>query len=117
MNGLDRTGILSIPFEISNTAEKLGLPGMMTAAQAIAGDPDKGGSASRYASRGKIGAVAGPSLGIFEDLATIAQQLTQGDIKKSGANAFIRQFPGATLPGIRTAIHVGIKPALQDAVE
>lgn len=117
MNGLDRSGILSIPFEISNTAEKLGLPGMMTAAQAIAGAPDQGGSASRYASRGKIGAVAGPSLGIFEDLATIAQQLSQGDLKKSGANAMIRQMPGATLPGIRTAIHVGIKPALQGAVE
>ena len=116
-NGLDRSGILSIPFEISNTAEKLGFPGMMTAAQAIAGDPDQGGSASRYASRGKIGAVAGPSLGIFEDLATIAQQLSEADLKKSGANAIIRQIPGATLPGVRSAIHVGIKPALVEAVE
>ncbi|MFN7089987.1 MAG: hypothetical protein ACK4P4_05495 [Allorhizobium sp.] len=117
-DGLDRTGILSMPFEISNTAEKLGAPiGIMSAAQAIAGDEDQGGSASRYASRNKLGTVMGPSAGLFEDIATIAQQLSEGDLKKSGANAIIRQVPGATLPGMRTAIHVGIKPALQDAVD
>lgn len=117
-NGLDRTGILSLPFEISNTAEKLGAPiGIMTAAQAIAGDQDKGGASSRYASRNKLGAVLGPSAGLFEDLAAIAQQLSEGDLKKSGANAIIRQLPGATLPGIRSAIHVGIKPALHEAVD
>lgn len=117
-NGLDRTGILSLPFEISNTAEKLGAPiGIMTAAQAIAGDEDKGGSSARYASRNKLGAVLGPSAGLFEDLAAIAQQLSEGDLKKSGANAIIRQLPGATLPGLRTAIHVGIKPTLHEAVD
>ncbi|AXV15124.1 hypothetical protein CYG48_05065 [Neorhizobium sp. SOG26] len=115
--GLDRSGVLAIPFEISNTAEKLGLPGIVTAAQAVAGDEDRGGGASRYASRGKLGAVLGPSSGLFEDLAMIAQQLSEGDLKKSGANAIIRQVPGATLPGIRTAIHVGVKPALQEAVQ
>ena len=115
--GLDRSGVLSIPFEISNTAEKLGMPGFVTAAQALAGDEDRGGGASRYASRGKLGAVLGPSAGLFEDFATIAQQLSEGDLKKSGANAIIRQLPGATLPGVRTAIHVGIKPQLHEAVE
>lgn len=115
--GLDRSGVLSIPFEISNTAEKLGLPGVVTGAQALAGDEDRGGGASRYASRGKLGAVLGPSAGLFEDLALIAQQLGEGDLKKSGANAIIRQLPGATLPGVRTAIHVGVKPKLQEAVE
>lgn len=116
-NGVDRSGILSIPFEVSNTAEKLGLPGIMTASQAIAGDDDRGGSASRYSSRGKFGALAGPTAGVFEDLAQILQQVVEGDIKKSGANAVIRQLPGATLPGVRSAIHIGLKPALVDAVE
>ncbi|RVL87578.1 hypothetical protein CN140_01190 [Sinorhizobium meliloti] len=116
-NGLDRTGILSSAFEISNTVEKLGLPvGIMSGAQALAGDEDRGGSASRYASRNKLGAVLGPSAGLFEDLATIAQQLGEGDLKKSGANAVIRQLPGATLPGVRSAIHMGLKPAFADAV-
>lgn len=115
--GLDRSGILSIPFEISNTAEKLGMPGFVKAAQKIAGDADAGGQASRYASRGKLGAVLGPSAGLFEDIAQIAQQLAEGDLKKSGANAIIRQIPGATLPVARTAIHVGIKPKLHEAVD
>lgn len=115
--GLDRSGILAIPFEISNTAEKLGMPGFVSAAQAIAGDQDAGGQASRYASRGKLGAVLGPSAGLFEDIATIAQQLSEADLKRSGANAMIRQLPGATLPGIRTAIHAGVKPALEDALK
>ncbi|MDM9629546.1 hypothetical protein QTL95_27045 [Rhizobium sp. S152] len=115
-NGVDRSGILSIPFEFSNTAEKIGLPGIMTAASAVAGDKDRG-TASRYASRGTFGALAGPTVGAFEDLTQIAQQLAAGDLKKSGANAIIRQLPGATLPGVRSAIHMGLKPALVDAVE
>lgn len=117
-DGLDRTGILSLPFEISNTAEKWGSPiGIIPAAQALAGDDDRGGQASRYASRGALSATMGPWSGIFEDLVTINRQLGEGDLKKSGANAIIRQIPGATLPGVRTAIHVGVKPALHGAVD
>jgi hypothetical protein len=117
-DGLDRTGILALPYEVSNTAEKLGLPfGITTAAQKIAGDEDQGGTVSRYATRGKLGTIMGPSAGMFEDLATIAEQLSKGDLKRSGANAIIRQLPGAALPGIKTAIHAGIKPAVHDAVE
>lgn len=117
-DGLDRTGILSLPFEFSNTAEKLGSPaGIKSGIQALFGDEDRGGPVSRYASRNKLGAVLGPSAGLFQDLATIAEQLSNRDLKTSGANAIIRQIPGATLPGVRTAIHTGVKPALMDAVE
>lgn len=117
-DGLDRTGIFTLPFEASNTAEKLGSPiGLVGVAQALAGDEDRGGQVSRYASRNKLGAVLGPSAGIFNDFTTIAEQLGKGDLKTSGANALIRQVPGATLPGVRTTIHMGIKPALQDLVE
>ena len=117
-DGLDRTGILSIPFEVSNTAEKLGMPfGITSAAQLAAGDRDRGGTVSRYASRNKLGAVLGPSAGIFNDLTTIAEQLSKGDLKKSGANAMIRQIPGATLPGVRSGIHLGLKPWLVEAVD
>jgi len=122
-DGLDRSGILSLPFEISNTTEKVfegvGGPrvGISRASSAIAGDEDAGGSVSRYSSRGPFGAVLGTSAGLFEDLATIAGQLSAGELTKRGANAMLRQVPGATLPGVRTAIHVGIKPAISDAVE
>lgn len=116
-NGLDRSGILSIPFEISNTAEKLGYPGLISAAQALAGDEDRGGSAARYASRGVAGSLGGPFIGTIEDLVTISNQLLSADLNKSGANAIIRQIPGATLPGVRSAIHIGLKPNFQEAVE
>lgn len=117
-NGLDRSGILTIPFEISNTMEKLGSPvGITKGLQALAGDEDRGGGVSRYASRNKTGAVLGPSAGLFEDLTTIAGQLAAGDLTKGGANAMIRQIPGGTLPGVRSAAHFGLKPWLQDAVE
>lgn len=127
-DGLDRTGILSLPFEVSNTAEKLGSPfGIKSAIQAVAGDEDRGGPVSRYASRNKLGAIAGPSAGIFQDLATIAEQFAdQGTdsegregkgLQKSGVNAIIRQIPGATLPGVRSLLHLGVKPALTDAVD
>lgn len=116
-NGIDRSGIFTIPFEISNTAEKMGLPGIVTGAQALAGDEDRGGGASRYASRGKFGALAGPTVGAFEDLAEILRQVVDGDIKKSGANALIRQIPGGTLPIVRPMLHLGVKPALTEAVD
>lgn len=116
-DGLDRSGILGIPYDISNTAEKLGLPGFTSAVQAIAGDEDRGGTVSRYASRGAIGALAGPSSGIIEDLVMITNQLSKGDLKESGANALIRQVPGATLPGARTAVQLGLKPWLKEAAD
>lgn len=115
--GLDRSGILMIPFEVSNTAEKLGIPGLVDASQAIAGDPDRGGSLSRYAGRNRLGAVMGPSASIYEDVTMFADQLASGDIKKSGANAAIRQIPFGTLPGIKTGLHMYVRPALQDLAD
>jgi len=111
-NGLDRSGILAIPFEISNTVEKRGGKGFVSSAQAIAGDKDRGGSSSRYASREPWGAAGGPSVGLFEDLHTLALQASGGDFNKAGANPLLRQIPGAALPAVRS-----IKPALVDAVE
>lgn len=117
-NGLDRSGIMSIPFDISNTMEKLGSPiGIASGVSALAGDEDRSGGVSRYASRNELGAVLGPSAGAFQDIVTIGRQLAAGDVKKGGANAMIRQIPGGTLPGVRTGLHTFVKPAIQDLVE
>ncbi|MDS1138577.1 hypothetical protein [Nitratireductor indicus] len=122
-DGLDRTGILSLPFEMTNTADKVvssyGGPniGINRLFSEIAGDENTSGGATRYASRNATGAVAGPSVGLWEDLAQIATALAKQDMNKGAANALIRQIPGATLPGARTAIHVGLKPALHEAVK
>ncbi|MGE8105147.1 hypothetical protein ACQKP1_15820 [Allorhizobium sp. NPDC080224] len=117
-NGLDRSGILAIPFEISNTLEKWGSPvGITKGISVLAGDGDQSGGASRYASRNKLGAILGPTAGMFEDLVEIARQMGTGDLKESGANAIIRQVPGGTLPGFRSALQIGVKPAFADAVQ
>lgn len=121
-DGLDRTGLLALPFEVSNTADKLsaafGGPniGITAAASKLAGDESSQGGVSRYASRTATGALFGPSVGLIDDWANIAAGLAKGDLNKGQANAIIRQLPGATLPGFRSAIHFGAKPALQDAV-
>ena len=115
--GLDRSGYLSIPFDISNTAEKIGLPfGIKTGLQTLAGDEDQSGSVSRYASRNPFGAVLGPSAGLFKDLATIASKVSKGDLTTGGANAMIRQVPFGSLPGVRSGLHGFVKPQFQDAV-
>lgn len=116
-DGFDRTGIATVLMEVSNTAEKLGLPfGVKTAAQIAAGDTDRGADVSRFASRNATGALLGPSIGTLQDLATIVSQVANRDVDRQGANAAIRQIPFGTLPGARTLLHGGVKPALQDAV-
>jgi len=47
----------------------------------------------------------------------IADQLGHMDLRRSGVNAAIRQLPGSSLPGIRTAIHAIVKPAAIQEVE
>lgn len=122
-DGLDRTGIMSLAFDITNTADKVvssyGGPniGINRVFSELAGDENTAGGSTRYASRNATGAVAGPTIGVIEDLANIAAAIGKGDFNKGSANALIRQIPGATLPGLRTAIHVGIKPQLHEAVD
>lgn len=122
-DGLDRTGILSLPFEVSNTLDKLNLDEgfgsgvpltIKGVAQLAAGDKRRDLDVSRYASRQKFGAIGGPTVGLFEDLTTIAEQLSDGDLKRSGVNAMVRQIPGGSLPGIKTGLYTGVRPALQE---
>lgn len=115
--GIDRSGIFSIPMDVSNTLDKVwrGNPlSIKKGIQLIAGDEDLGGDVSRYASRNRIGAIAGPSAGIFSDVFEFASQVSEGELKKSGVNAAIRQIPGATLPGIKYGINHHLKPQLED---
>jgi hypothetical protein len=129
-DGLDRAGIFYLPFDVSNTADKvsasLGGPNVSISSifSRIAGDKDHSGSPTRYASRDPIGAVAGPTAGLFSDLATILaavsrHQLSKVDSEtqditpsqeKEAINAALRQIPGSALPGIRTIINAGVKP-------
>lgn len=117
-DGFDRTGIATVLMDVSNTAEKIGAPfGVKSAAQAIAGDEDRGADVSRYASRNVYGAVLGPSAGLLKDLAIIASQIANGEMDSEGARAAVRQVPGGTLPIARTVLQTIAKPALEDAIK
>ncbi|MEI2388136.1 hypothetical protein, partial [Breoghania sp. JC706] len=123
-NGLDRSGLLAIPFQISNTMDKIGVshagpvPLTITSAlQTAAGDRDTGGTVSRYASRNSMGALFGPSVGLVQDLVTIASQTARGEVDRQGAKAMLRLVPGGTLPGARTLLNTKVRPALENAVE
>lgn len=118
-DGFDRTGILFLPFEVTNTADKIsaslgGSPlSISSMVSRLAGDPSHSGSPTRYASRDPIGAVAGPTAGLFSDLAKIAASMTKGEFDKGARNAALRQVPGGSLPVARTVINSVVKPAVQ----
>ena len=114
--GLDRSGLFAIPFEVSNTLEKFGGAGIVAGLQALFADEDRGGPVSRYASRNVTGTLAGPTAGIFEDMIKIAQQFGSGDVKRSGINAAFRQIPGRSLFGIRPAVEYGLKPLAEEVL-
>lgn len=118
-DGLDRWGGLYLPFEITNTADKvsaaLGGRSMSIPAgiSVLAGDKDHSGAVTRYQSRDPLGAVLGPTAGLFSDLAAIYAAVTKGERTKAATNAALRQIPGSALPGVRTIINAAVKPALQ----
>ena len=117
-SGLDRSGMLTLPFEVSNTAERLGLaPGITTGIQAAFGDEDRSGVVSRFANRNATGTVLGPTAGMFQDLVTVAGQVRRRDFTVGGVNAAVRLLPGQNLPGVRSGVFGFVRPELQEAVE
>jgi len=131
--GLDRSGIFSIGFEINNMMEKLGVPGVYSAsagmARAINPAFDKREPASRFAVRGMAESLAGPSFGLVNDVASIfamaakggtdAVGITEGegDLKPSDASTIRRLLPFASLPYWRWAIDNFGMPALKEKLE
>ncbi|MBX3583665.1 MAG: hypothetical protein KF810_17400 [Rhizobiaceae bacterium] len=136
--GLERSGIFSIAFEINNTWEKLGGPGFFTLAS-LAGktanpEADMKQPASRYANRDAFGALLGPSFQLGTDAAQllgIPARATQGDVdlKPADINRATSMVPFYTLPYWRWFMEggfglqwneggfQGVEPALKQAVE
>lgn len=114
--GLDRSGMFALMFEASNTSEKFGGPGIYGGLQALF-PGDKEGRSSRYATRGVLGAIAGPNAGVLDDLGRLygfsfaGKQPVRGDM-----NAAIRLLPGYSLPVVRSALEWGVKPYVYEAI-
>jgi hypothetical protein len=96
--GIDRSGVMSLFFEINNTLEKVsgnevGIRPMLGAAPA-----------SRFASRGKLESLAGPNVGMLADLLA-----TSGDVMLSTKSAITGEpvdggISGATVHRMRRTI-------------
>lgn len=69
--GLDRSGIFSVLFEANNTFEKMGLPGIYTGAAAAFPGSSQRAPASRFASRGVVDSLLGPTAGTARDIAMV----------------------------------------------
>lgn len=116
--GLDRSGIFAIGFEINNAIEKAGGPGVYTAlsklGQAIDPSADAKQPASRFATRSLVEGFLGPSVGLANDVVgagSIALRSINGepDIKPSDVQAIRRLTPYASLPYFRWLIDGGFK--------
>lgn len=129
--GLDRSGIFSIGFEINNAIEKAGGPGVYSALAAagrgINPNADMAEPASRFATRTLVEGFLGPSIGLANEtvgLASVGLRSTMGDtdVTAGDIGTMRRLAPFASLPYWRWAIDggfgaPGIVPALKEAVE
>lgn len=124
--GLDRSGIFSIAFEVNNVFEKLGGPGVYTAASGAYRqfDPsaDARQPASRYAVRNQFGALLGPSFGLGSDLTSLTAvgvNAMTGDLElhSSDISAARRVTPFASLPYWRWFIDGMAVPKAKEAIQ
>lgn len=114
--GLDRSGFLAIPFEVNNTMEKIGAPGLYTGLQAMFPSATQKAPASRYAVRSVVDAALGPTVGLAKDVVDMLAAATKMDLTEADVNTMRRLTPGASLPVIRSLIEYEASPALKEAV-
>ncbi|GKW21880.1 hypothetical protein PEC302107_36090 [Pectobacterium araliae] len=91
IEGIDRSGILGPLMEFNNSLEKLsggtlGLGPMLGT-----------GTQSRYASRGFIGTLAGPTFGTLDNLREITTGILNGDFDDSAIRSTRQLIPGQNL--------------------
>lgn len=113
--GLDRSGIFSIAFEVNNTVEKhfnIGAYGALAAAF----PGSKEGKASRYQARSFAETVFGPTA-VLVDTAIRAGNAIKGSAdgwNEGDINSIKKLIPGATLPGIRSLVeYLGVPPIVE----
>jgi len=126
MEGLDRSGIFAVGFELNNALEKLGVPGLYAGASAFFPNASQRPPASRYATRSAVGAMLGPTYELASDATSLAgiavanakgavtgnpPGMTEGDV------ATVRRLtPYASLPYWRWLIDGVLVPEVKEAV-
>jgi hypothetical protein len=125
--GLDRSGIFSVAFEINNALEKAGAPGLYTAAAAAFPSASQKQPASRFATRSTVGAFLGPSFGMAGDAVSVLslgfenmRRVASGEspaMTESDVATIRRLTPYASLPYWRWLIDRTIVPEMKEAVQ
>lgn len=113
--GLDRSGLFSIAFEVNNTVEKAFGIGAYGALAAAFPQANQQGKASKYTNRSIASLVAGPTGDLLDTMVRAGNAIkgssdgwTEGDI-----GSIKRLLPGATLPGIRSLVEYAGMPAIR----
>lgn len=122
--GLDRSGLFSLMFDVNNTMERATGIGAYSAMARLFPDKSQQGKASRYATRSISSTFLGPT-GDFADtlIRTLAavKGTTHPDgttthFTQSDVNAIRRMVPGGTLPVIRSMLDFYAMPKISEAV-
>lgn len=125
--GLDRSGIFAVAFEINNALEKAGAPGLYTGASRMFPKSSQRPPASRFATRSIPGAFLGPTFNTATD-AVGAMSLGLANLNRLAGGegrtpsqedvATIRRLtPYASLPYWRWLIDRTIVPEMKKAVQ
>lgn len=125
--GLDRSGIFAIAFEINNALEKAGAPGLYRGAAAMFPGKSQKQPASRFAVRSVPGALAGPTFGLATDTVSMLglalanmERAAGGDgrpITESDISTMRRLTPYASLPYWRWLVDGMIVPEIKKQVQ
>jgi hypothetical protein len=115
--GLDRSGLFTVAFEANNTIEKAFGIGAYGALAKLFPGSDQDGKASRYASRGFVEGLLGPTAALIDNAWKAGNAIKgEGGWSEGEIRNLYRLAPGATLPGIRSLVeYVGV-PAAVDAL-
>lgn len=106
IEGIDRSGLLGVIWDMNGIAEKLTAGVVGTSALT-------GKTMSRYQTRNAIGALLGPSFGLGADAFTMTSAAAQGEIKMSDIRAARRLLPMQNLFYIRGLLNYGQEEAAE----
>lgn len=98
MEGVDRSGVLGWTMDANNMLEKI-TNGNLGISKIAGSQP-----MSRYAQRGRVESVLGPSAALLSDAMVISGDLAGGDVRKSTTHRIRKMIPFQTLMGVRQTL-------------
>lgn len=102
LEGIDRSGMIPVLMMVNNPWERLGLPGLGTAAAAVTGNESE--PVSRYAARGTAEALLGPTFGTIADTMTAVNSIATGQMTDSDVHRLRKLMPFQNVIGLRQLI-------------